>query len=148
MFSRVLVAVEDGPVTRPALRLAARLVARRGGRLRICAVVDREQAAPPNLPVTFRPRFNADLARAAERAVERAAAVARAAGVRADTKVLEGHVVEELVTAARRFRAQLLVMAPRRRGRLSAFVLGSRTQAVVNRSPCPILLVPPRRSKA
>jgi nucleotide-binding universal stress UspA family protein len=148
MFSRILVAVEDGPVTRPALRLAARLVGRPRGRLRICSVVDHKQAAPPNLPVTFRDRLQTELTRAAERAVGRAAAVAREAGVRADTAVLQGDVVEELVTAARRFRAQLLVMAPRRRGRLSAFVLGSRTHAMVNRSPCPILLVPPRRPRA
>ena len=146
MFSRVLVAVEDGSVTPAALRLAARLVARRG-RLRICSVVDRDQATPRNLPVTFRQRFHAELKRAAARAVKRAEAVVRGAGVRADTIVLEGHVANELVAAARRFRAQLLVMAPHRRSRLSAFVLGSRTQAVVNRSRCPILLVPARRAK-
>lgn len=144
MFTRVLVAVEDNPLTRPAVRLAARLVVPRRGRLRICSVVDRDQVTPPRLPVTFRHHLRTDLARAAERALKRAATVARAAGVRVDTVVLEGDVAEEIVAAARRFRAQLLVLAPRRRGRLSAFVLGSRTHAIVNRSPCPILLVPAR----
>jgi len=144
MFARVLVAVEDSPSSGRAVRLAARLVAPRRGRLLICSVVDHDQATPPRVPVTFRPHLEVVLKRAADRALKRAGTAARGAGVRFDTVVREGDVAEEIVAAARRFRAQLIVLASRPRGRLSVFVLGSRTHAVVNRSPCPVLLVPGR----
>lgn len=144
MFARVMVAVEDSPLTGRAVRLAARLVAPRRGRLLICSVVDRDRATPPRVPVTFRPHLRLDLERTAERTLKRAGRAVRGAGVRFETQVREGDVAEEIVAAARGFRAQLIVLASRPRGRLSVFVLGSRTHAVVNRSPCPVLLVPAR----
>jgi nucleotide-binding universal stress UspA family protein len=47
----------------------------------------------------------------------------------------------EIVNLARRCKADLIVMAPHGRGFISHLILGSTTERVVRRAPCPVLVV-------
>jgi nucleotide-binding universal stress UspA family protein len=58
-----------------------------------------------------------------------------------------GDVVEKIVEVAREEDADLIVMAPRAHGSLRRFFLGSVTDKVTRRAPCPVLSVCPAQIK-
>ena len=68
-------------------------------------------------------------------------AKAKRAGVRVRGFLLEGIAHEQIVRAARRQRADVLVMGTHGRTGLRRFFLGSVTARVVATSPCPVLTV-------
>jgi nucleotide-binding universal stress UspA family protein len=72
---------------------------------------------------------------------ERAAARAKRAGVDATGHVLEGRTVDCIVDAAIRVDADILVVGSRGLGSISGAVLGSVSQALVRRSPVPVMIV-------
>jgi len=59
-------------------------------------------------------------------------------------KVVLGGVVENIVAAAAEENADLIVMSPRAHGAFRRFFLGSVTDKVTRRAPCPVLSVCPR----
>lgn len=64
---------------------------------------------------------------------------AKAAGVRAKGRLMEGNAHEQIVRAARR--ADLVVMGTHGRSGLAKFFLGSVAGRVVSAAPCPVLTV-------
>ena len=72
---------------------------------------------------------------------ERAAARARRAGVEATGHVLEGHTVDRIIDTAVCVEADILVVGSRGLGSISGAVLGSVSQALVRRSPVPVMIV-------
>jgi nucleotide-binding universal stress UspA family protein len=68
---------------------------------------------------------------------------AQARGVRARPVLLEGGVVSEVLARARSWPADLVVMGTHGRGGFERWVLGSVTEKVLRRAPCPVLTVPP-----
>jgi nucleotide-binding universal stress UspA family protein len=79
-------------------------------------------------------------------ALEALAAPARAAGVPVGLLVYEGRVVAEILERARAWPADLLVMGTHGRGGFERWVLGSVTEKVLRKAPCPVLTVPPPAS--
>jgi nucleotide-binding universal stress UspA family protein len=65
-------------------------------------------------------------------------------GVSAMTVVADGVPAEEIVKAARTWRADIVVMGTRGRGRLARFFLGGTADAVVRGAPCPVVTVAQR----
>ncbi len=61
--------------------------------------------------------------------------------------VVRGQVVEKIVDIAREEDVDLIVMSPRVHGTLKRLILGSVTEKVVFKAPCPVLSVcePPKR---
>src|SRR5262245_58717603 len=74
-----------------------------------------------------------------DRELEEFVAPARAAGIPAETAVREGTPVAEILNLARRLPADLLVMGTHGQGGLERLVLGSVTESVLRRAPCPVL---------
>jgi nucleotide-binding universal stress UspA family protein len=66
---------------------------------------------------------------------------ARKAGVRAKTALIEGVAAERIVAAARRNRADLIVIGTHGRTGLARLMLGSVASRVVATSSCPVLTV-------
>lgn len=57
------------------------------------------------------------------------------------TEVMEGDAAEAVITAATKYKSDLIVMGSRGLGRLSGLLLGSTSQKVVAHAPCPVLIV-------
>jgi len=76
-------------------------------------------------------------------ALETLAGPARAVGVPVRFGVYEGGVVAEILDRARAWPADLLVMGTHGRGGFERLVLGSVTEKVLRKAPCPVLTVPP-----
>lgn len=59
------------------------------------------------------------------------------------TRVMEGGDVAEIVTdVARETAAAYLVVGTRGRGKLARLILGDTTQSILQRTPCPVVVVP------
>jgi nucleotide-binding universal stress UspA family protein len=55
---------------------------------------------------------------------------------------------EVILEYAKEVGAELIVMASQGKGALGRFLLGSNTQKVVARAPCPVLIIPPKHESA
>ena len=64
-------------------------------------------------------------------------------GVPVSFGVYEGQVVAEILDRARAWPADMLVMGTHGRGGFERWVLGSVTEKVLRKAPCPVLTVPP-----
>lgn len=71
------------------------------------------------------------------------AAVEQLAGFNITEWVDEGYPAEAIVARARLSGADLIVMASHQRTGLPRQLIGSVTEAVLRRAPCPVLVVPP-----
>lgn len=80
--------------------------------------------------------------RGARREVEAAAARLRRAGWRAGAAVRVGVPLPELLRAARKERADCLVLGARGAGGVSRFLLGTVSDGALKRAPVPVLIVP------
>jgi len=61
--------------------------------------------------------------------------------VRVVSKVLSGHPFEQIIGYARDQEIDLIIMATHGHGALSSMLLGSITEKVVRKSPCPIMTI-------
>src|SRR5260370_33081940 len=61
--------------------------------------------------------------------------------LRVETKLVEGNPAKEILRAAREFKPELIVMGTHGRTGLSRLLMGSVAQAVVAKSPFPVLTV-------
>jgi nucleotide-binding universal stress UspA family protein len=77
----------------------------------------------------------------AQKQMDRLLAKARAARVRARGTLLEGVAHEQIVRAAKRQRADLIIMGTHGRTGVARFFLGSVAARVAATAPCPVLTV-------
>nr|WP_291990472.1 universal stress protein [Luteitalea sp.] len=129
MFSKILVPL-DG-VTEPAVALtpAVTVAKATGAAVHLLTVIDAE-ASPADYA-----RIRADL--------ERVAAELRTHGPHVDTAVHRGKPAAEIVAAAIKLGADLVVMATHGRGGLERAYLGSVAQDVLATSPVPVMVLRP-----
>jgi nucleotide-binding universal stress UspA family protein len=76
-------------------------------------------------------------------ALETLAAPAAETGTPVRIGVYEGRVVAEILDRARSWPADVVVMGTHGRGGFERWVLGSVTEKVLRKAPCPVLTVPP-----
>jgi nucleotide-binding universal stress UspA family protein len=93
------------------------------------------EPADPGMDSRGRERVESALAELARPALAR--------GVRVRPMLLEGGVVAEVLARARSWPADLVVMGTHGRGGFERWVLGSVTEKVLRKAPCPVLTVPP-----
>jgi len=145
--ARLLVPVDDSPVATEALRWAARLserldaqitvlhVAAAGLMTRVLDAVAIVSGSPPVDPAATH---------TSAAATDRWRDLARRAGVpdnRVTSEVVLGDPAHEIIAAAERVGAGLIVMGRPGAGGVRRAVLGSVVDAVLRRAPCPVLVV-------
>lgn len=142
MFQRILVPVDGSETSAAALSAAVQLALEGGGRLRLVHAFDEFEHL-----TGF--EYGADVldrARASARkmALDAGLAVAAAAGVPADCRLLDtpGRRLGELVAeAARAFEADLIVLGTHGRRGMARALLGSGAAEVIRMAPVPVLAV-------
>ncbi len=140
---RILVATDFSAASRPAFRRAVASAAESGAALWIAHV-----AAPP-LPLSpdgyVLPRFYEDMTLAIRRDAEKRLRAlqneARKSGVTVRSLLLRGSPHEALNRAARRHRADLIVLGTHGRTGLKRLLVGSVAARVIATAPCPVLTV-------
>jgi nucleotide-binding universal stress UspA family protein len=139
----ILVGTDFSTASRPAFRRAVEMASESGAALWIAHV-----AAPP-APLSpegyVLPRFYEDMNLAiradAQKRLRALLSRARKAGVRARCLLLNGAPHEALNRAARRHRADVMVLGTHGRTGVARFFVGSVASRVVATAPCPVLTI-------
>lgn len=145
MYRQILVAVDGSSVSNLALQEAIKLTKEQGAHLRIVHVVDL-------VTVKWVSEF-ADLSMIQEalrksgvEILDRALALAREAGIEAETKLLQivafdQRITEMIVKEADTWPADLIVIGTHGHRGFHHLLLGSVAEGVVHSATCPVLLI-------
>lgn len=149
MYTNILIAVDGSTASQRGLVEGLRLAKATGGRVRLVHVVN---ALVPESEIASTAYYQA-LAEAFRKSgseiLENAAAAARIAGVPFEQKMIDkigAHASDEIVAAAKDWRADLIVLGTHGRRGLNRLVMGSDAELVLRQSPVPVLLVRDRSS--
>ncbi|MGH7765848.1 MAG: universal stress protein [Candidatus Binatia bacterium] len=154
-LKKIVAPVDFSKNSRAGLRFAASLAAENGAELIVLHVADEFQTweIPDELGLLSDKvyRWEADKI-LKEAALDLSAFLQRHADelrrVPAGKKrVILGGVAENIITVAAEEEADLIVMSPRAHGAFRRFFLGSVTDKVTRRAPCPVLSVCPRPAR-
>ncbi|HEX3268184.1 MAG TPA: universal stress protein [Gaiellaceae bacterium] len=139
-MSTILMATDGSPSAEKATGKAIELAQATGWRLHFVTVWSLSSAPFGYPPVMYAPYTELKQDNAFD--VLRAAVdEARAAGVEATSELHEGIPVEEICAAAEKVGAGMIVIGAHGRGLVKRLVLGSVSNGVVHKAPCPVLVV-------
>ncbi len=140
---RILVGTDFSPHADRALDVAVALARSLGAGIELIHV--RGEPAFVGVDAVAFASIEAAVRDGEDRALAEQAARVRAAGVPCATVQRSGRPWEEIVHHAGAGRFDWVVLGTRGRGAAAGLLLGSVTQRVVARSPCPVIAVPPAR---
>ena len=150
VYRRILVPVDGSSTSIAGLNEALRLAKNQKARIRLIHIVDERMIfSTAEAGMNIEPVIDS-LKSGGKRILEHAAKLAAARGVRAETDMVENaasQVADVLVSRARRWRADLVVMGTHGRRGVNRLVLGSDAELVVRNSPVPVLLVRSARGR-
>jgi nucleotide-binding universal stress UspA family protein len=144
LYRRILVPVDGSATSTRGLREALRIARAEHARVWLLHVLDEFFAFSDPESARYSDLLIASLKRRGERVLRKAAALARARGIKAKTlmpEIVGGQAAAEIVRQARKARADLIVLGTHGRKGLKRLALGSDAEQVVRSSPVPVLLV-------
>lgn len=146
MYQRILVATDGSALSKKAVKHAISLAASTGASLVALKVVPRYPVSffdgSATLSVETVSEAEKKWVTDAEAQLDAVVKEAQSAGVKAKTAVVKSDLIaESIISAARKHKADLVVMASHGRSGIRKLLLGSQTQAVVSHGTLPVLLV-------
>jgi nucleotide-binding universal stress UspA family protein len=147
MFKRIFVPLDGGAAALAAARWAARLARASRAQLRACYVVDETLVHAARGLVDLRTPLRGELEAEGRRALGKIERLCTRMGVACSVRIVEGRVAEQILLAARRFRADLMVVGPPGPGGLRALLRGSRVPTLLRSTTCPVLVLPARSTR-
>jgi len=139
-FRSILCPVDFSEQSRVALRYAAAVAKRSGGRLLVLYVIDPLLIAAARIALHDRSLAKRDLAELQEFVA--ATAPALAAPARAEARVASGQPADEIAKAARREECDLIVMGTHGLTGATKLLMGSTTRGVLQQTTVAVLAVP------
>lgn len=139
---RVLLATDLGAASDLATEWAFDLARAHRAALVVISVIDQGDTASVDAAGT-KPRWD-QIRDDRQVAAQRLVALGRATGLDVRFLVWTGDVAESILDAAESESADVVVLGSHGRGRLGRLLLGSVSEAVTRRAPCPVLVVRPR----
>lgn len=141
MFTKILLAFDGSTCSRSALATALSLAKAEGAKLTLCTVVDPIQVADKNAPAPpTQAALNAACADA-KSMLDEALSQARAAGIDAETQLMEGEPAYEIDQYARQIAADAIVIGTHGRSGLKRLLLGSVAEETLRNSRVPVIVV-------
>jgi nucleotide-binding universal stress UspA family protein len=146
MYTRILVATDGSTLSKKAVSSAIQLAATCAAELVAVKVVPRYPQAyfEGSIPLSSQDisRIEKQWADAAQVQLEAIVKSAKAKGVSAKTVTLKSDVVSDaIIAAAKKQKADLIVMASHGRKGIKRLLLGSETQQVLTHSHIPVLVL-------
>ena len=137
MYARILIPTDGSECSDAAVAEGVRLAKQLGSRVAFLYVVDLTPFAR-DVAIDV-DRILREEGRSADEVLARARAAAESEGVPSETRVTEGLAASEIERAS--LENDLVVIGSHGRGWLARAVLGSTTQAVLNRAKRPVLVL-------
>jgi nucleotide-binding universal stress UspA family protein len=146
MFKRILIATDGSTLSRKAVATGIAMAVLNGADLVALTVVPRYPKAYFDGAMVFAPddiaRIEKQWAAAAEETLAAVATRAKSSGVKVKTVSMSSDLVaESIIAAAKKHKADLIVMASHGRKGLKRLLLGSETQHVLTHSTLPVLVL-------
>jgi nucleotide-binding universal stress UspA family protein len=147
-MSEIVLAIRLGPASEAPTEVAMKLAEQTGARITVAYVVTELQAVQ-----VAAGQSGMDPAEERRRLLERAEAElgefidAHLESVPVAGRVLTGRVEDCLADVARELNARFLVVGTRGRGSLARLILGDTVHAILQRTPCPVIVVPVREAQ-
>jgi nucleotide-binding universal stress UspA family protein len=144
---RLLVPLDGSALAETALPYAEALARSLDGSLHLLAVVEREPGGPFSLAPEIRDQLVHGMLAESDTYLATMAQQSRSRGVAVHWETVEtiaGHAAEEILAAAGRMDADMIVMATHGRGGLQRLFLGSVADKVMRTGSQPTLLISPR----
>ncbi len=154
MFNNILVAVDGSEHSKRALNCALELAAKFDGKITLIHVYSSvvpmtasidTVSTPPTIPPHTSPAIAAKITEEAEKKGEQildeAERAAKQQGISVDKVLRDGDVVREIVTVAEEGKFNLVVVGHRGLSKLKELLLGSVSEGVSHKAPCPVLIV-------
>jgi nucleotide-binding universal stress UspA family protein len=142
----LLVAVDFTPTSERVLEVARELAERDGGRILLLHVAEPDPAfvGYEAGPQVVRDQV-ADEFRTQRKALQEMGELLRSAGIDTTPLVVQGATADTILDQALRSEARYIVMGSHGRGAVYGLLIGSVSEAVIRRSPVPVVVVPPVR---
>lgn len=140
-FRHVLCPTDFSPFSAHVVSHAASICRAFGSQLTIVHVHPRELPVAAEFSYLSPAPLDAVERASLESKLEALAESARATGVRAQSLLVEGDPAREVAQHAQELMADLLVLGFYDRARLKHFLMGSVTEELLRRAPCPVLTV-------
>jgi nucleotide-binding universal stress UspA family protein len=146
MYSRILVATDSSTLSKKAVASAIQLAATCAAELVAVKVVPRYPQAyfEGSIPLSAQEvsRIEKEWTDAAQANLDAVAKAAKAKGVSTKTVTVKSDVVSDaIIAAAKKQKADLIVMASHGRKGIKRLLLGSETQQVLTHSHIPVLVL-------
>jgi len=144
MYQHILVAVDGSEAGAPALRTALALAKEQRAQLHLVHVVDEVASSVINEPMVNIEAVDDAWSAAGQKVLDAAATEAGAAGIIAETALLQRRrqeCAEAIIREAERWGADLIVIGTHGRRGVKRLLLGSVAEGVARRSRVPVLLV-------
>jgi nucleotide-binding universal stress UspA family protein len=146
MYTRILVATDGSSLSKKAVASAIQLAATCAAELVVVKVVPRYPQAyfEGSIPLSAQEisRIEKEWTDAAQANLDAVAKAAKAKGVSAKTVTVKSDVVSDaIIAAAKKQKADLIVMASHGRKGIKRLLLGSETQQVLTHSHIPVLVL-------
>lgn len=142
----LVVAVDFTPTSERVLEVARELVERDGGRILLLHVAEPDpdfvgyEAGPQGVRDQVADEF-----RTQRKALQEMGELLRSAGIETTALVVRGAIADTILDQAKRHEARYIVVGSHARGAMYGLLIGSVSEAVIRRSPVPVVVVPPVR---
>ena len=148
MYKRILVPIDGSPTAAAGLREAIRLASgNKGTAIRLLHVMN-PLPVMSGMEAVITDQLLDSLEAFGRKILKNAVAQAARAGIRAQTvfqKRFSGGAADAIVSEARKWKADVIIMGTHGRRGLTRVVMGSDAESVVRTSPVPVLLVRAKR---
>ena len=149
MGNEIVLAIRLGPESSAPTAVAVELAQATGGRVTVVYAVSELGAVELAGPVAgVDPGEEHQRILATAEADLHAYLAEHLAGIRAVGRVVRGKVEDAVTDVAAEVAARYIVVGTRGRGTLARLVLGDTVQAILQRTPCPVVVVPLRADAA
>lgn len=145
MMPEIVLATRFGPSSAEPARVAARLAQQIGGRVTVLYVAAELEALELGAaesgvdPLAERERIERRINHELREFID-----AFFKDLPFDVRIVEGDVAEQVAKVAVDTGAAYIVVGTRGRGQLARLILGDTTQSILQRTPCPVVVVPLR----
>jgi len=153
MFTKILVAVDGSEPSKKALDYALRLAEKFYGKITLIHVHSRVVPTGPSEGVRWLPtgpsevdiamavKIVEDAKQTGKRILNEAELVVKERGIPVEKVLREGDAVKEIVAVVQEGKFDLVIVGHRGMSKFKELLLGSVSEGVSHRAPCPVLIV-------
>ncbi len=147
MIAKIIVPIDGSQTSRKAAKYAVEVAKQTGASLTLLSVIDKRflvgQAVSASVsPTHLKESIDDFLKQSAQSVLDATAKLCERNHIRCRTTIRTGHPVEEIVSAAEKSKADVIVMGSHGKSALNAAVLGSVTYGVMHKDThIPVLIV-------